>query len=317
MAEDYQTTNNVVGSNLTNMLLKDLNELLNLHGKKIEDYDLPSLPPNKIDRDAIPSIIQEELVIDISNEDIESVAKLNNYQMIAFKTIMNVIVQKHIGVFFVDGLGGTGKTFIYRTIMASLRSRGEIVLATASSGIAAILLPGDRTAHSRFKIPIDIQPSSFCVIQKQKDLANLIRVVAAIIWDEAPMANKNCLEALDRLLQDICSNNAPFGGKVLIMGGDFIQVLLVFAEFLIRIGDGVEPTKPDDTVRLPLHIAIPWEGEHSIQVLIQHIFPNLELHGWDAPYMVQRAILTPTNDDVQKLNDMTIDQFPGEEHNLL
>ncbi|XP_050897607.1 uncharacterized protein LOC127104474 [Lathyrus oleraceus] len=90
-----------------------------------------------------------------------------------------------------------------------------------------------------------------------------------------------------------------------------------FVEFLIRIGDGVEPTKPDDMVRLPLHIAIPWEGEHSIQVLIQHIFPNLELHGWDAPYMVQRAILTPTNDDVQKLNDMIIDQFPGEEHNLL
>ncbi|KAI5398979.1 hypothetical protein KIW84_064372 [Lathyrus oleraceus] len=90
-----------------------------------------------------------------------------------------------------------------------------------------------------------------------------------------------------------------------------------FAEFLICIGDGVEPTKPDDIVRLPLDIAIPWEGEHSTQVLIQHIFPNLELHGWDAPYMVQRAILTPTNNDVQKLNDMIIDEFPGEEHNLL
>ncbi|KAI5389865.1 hypothetical protein KIW84_075246 [Lathyrus oleraceus] len=291
MVEDYQTANNAVESDLTNMLLKDLNELLNLHGKKIEDYDLPSLPPNTIDRGAVPSIIQEELAIDIPNEDIESIAKLNNDQMIAFNTIMNVIIQKHSEVFFVDGLGGT----------------------------AATLLPGGRTAHSRFKIPIDIQPSSVYGIQKQKDLANLIRVAAAIIWDEAPMTNKNCLEALNRSLQDICSNNAPFGGKVLIMGGggDFHQVLPVFAEFLIRIGDGVEPTKPDDMVRLPLHIAIPWEGEHSIQVLIQHIFPNLELHGWDAPYMVQRAILTPTNDDVQKLNDMIIDQFPGEEHNLL
>ncbi|XP_050919633.1 uncharacterized protein LOC127137192 [Lathyrus oleraceus] len=307
MVEDYQTANNVVESDLTNMLLKDLNELLNLHGKKIDDYDLPSLPPNIIDRGAVPR--------------------------------------------------GTGKTFLYRTLMESLRSRGEIVLATASSGIAATLLPGGRTAHSRFKIPIDIQPSSICGIEKQKDLANLIRFAAAIIWDEAPMTNKNCLEALDRSLQDICSNNAPFGGKVLIMGGGgFRQVLPVvrkgtkaqmitacivqshlwnhtkilhlrqnmrslhdqeFAEFLIRIGDGVEPTKPDDMVRLPLHIAIPLEGEHSIQVLIQHIFPNLELHGWDAPYMVQRAILTPTNDDVQKLNDMIIDQFPGEEHNLL
>ncbi|KAI5402735.1 hypothetical protein KIW84_050366 [Lathyrus oleraceus] len=219
MVEDYQIANNVVESDLTNMLLKDLNELLNLHGKKIEDYDLPSLPPNAIDRGAVPSIIQEELAIDIPNEDIESIAKLNNDQMIAFNTIMNVIVQKHSGVFFVDGPGGTGKTFLYRTLMASLRSRGEIVLATASSGIAATLLPGGRTAHSRFKIPIDIQPSSICGIQKQKDLANLIRVAATIIWDEAPMTNKNCLEALDRSLQDICSNNAPFGGKVLIMGG--------------------------------------------------------------------------------------------------
>ncbi|KAI5392416.1 hypothetical protein KIW84_076993 [Lathyrus oleraceus] len=219
MVEDYQTANNVVESDLTNMLLKDLNELLNLHGKKIDDYDLPSLPPNTIDRGAVPSIIQEELAIDIPNEDIEFIAKLNNDQMIAFNTIMNVIVQKHSGVFFVDGPGGTGKKFLYRTLMASLRSRGEIVLATASSGIAATLLPGGRIAHSRFKILIDIQPSSICGIEKQKDLANLIRVVAAIIWDEAPITNKIFLEVLDRSLQDICSNNAPFGGKVLIRGG--------------------------------------------------------------------------------------------------
>ncbi|XP_050916335.1 uncharacterized protein LOC127131459 [Lathyrus oleraceus] len=270
MVEDYQTTNNVVESYLTNILLKDLNELLNLHGKKIEDYDLPSLPPNTIDGDAISSLIQEELAVDIPNEDIEFVAKLNNDQMITFKTIMNVIVQKHSGVFFVDGPGGTGKTFLYQRLMASLRSRGEIVLATASSGITATLLPSGRTAHSRFKIPIDIQPSSIYGIQKQKDLANLIRVVAAIIWDEAPMTNKNCLEALDLSLQDICSNSAPFGGKVLIMGGDFCQVLPVarkeFAEFLIRIGDGVEPTKADDIVRLPSQITIPWDSEHSIQI---------------------------------------------------
>jgi len=33
--------------------------------------------------------------------------------------------------------------------------------------------------------------------------------------------------------------------------------------------------------------------------------------------MVERAIITPTNDDVQKLNDIIINQFLGEEHNLL
>lgn len=84
--------------------------------------------------------------------------------------------------------------------MASLRSKGEIVLTTTSSGIAATLLTGGRTAHSRFKIPIDIQPSSICGIQKKKDLSNLIRFTVAIIWDEALMTKKTCLEALDRSL---------------------------------------------------------------------------------------------------------------------
>lgn len=73
-----------------------------------------------------------------------------------------------------------------------------------------------------------------------------------------------------------------------------------FAEFLSRISDGLEPTKPDDMEMLPLQITILRKDEHSIQVLIQHVFPSLELHGWDAPYMVRRAILTPTNDNVQK-----------------
>ncbi|CAK8562420.1 unnamed protein product [Lathyrus sativus] len=181
MTEDYQTTNNVVESVLTNMLLKDLNELLNLHGKKIEDYDLPYLPLDTVQGDSIPNVIQEDLVVDIPNEDIEFVAKLNNDQVIMFKTIMNVIDQKHSGVFFVDDPGGTGKTFLYRALMASLRSRGEIILATASSSIAATLLPDGRTAHSRFKIPINIQLSSIYGIQKKNDLANLIRVSAAII----------------------------------------------------------------------------------------------------------------------------------------
>jgi ATP-dependent DNA helicase PIF1 len=31
---------------------------------------------------------------------------------------------------------------------------GKIAIATATSGIAASIMPGGRTAHSRFKIPI-------------------------------------------------------------------------------------------------------------------------------------------------------------------
>jgi len=69
-------------------------------------------------------------------------------------------------------------------------------------------------------------------------------------------------------------------------------------------------------VMISPQIALPWEGEQSIQTLIDHIFPQLDLHGWDTSYMDERAIITPTDDDVQKLSDIIIN-LSGDEHNLL
>ncbi|GKC58440.1 ATP-dependent DNA helicase PIF1-like protein [Tanacetum coccineum] len=84
---------------------------------------------------------------------------------------------------------------------AALRSKGEIVLNVASSGIAALLLEGRRTAHSRFAIPINVVEDSMCHIGADNDLADLIRKAKLIIWDEAPMINMHCYEAFDRTLQ--------------------------------------------------------------------------------------------------------------------
>ncbi|XP_031270013.1 uncharacterized protein LOC116128432 [Pistacia vera] len=69
--------------------------------------------------------------------------------------------------------------------------------------IAALLLPGGRTTHSRFQIPLDITDKSTCDIKKGTQLADLIWKMCLIIWDDAPMANRNCFEALKRSLKDI------------------------------------------------------------------------------------------------------------------
>ncbi|GKE69066.1 ATP-dependent DNA helicase PIF1-like protein, partial [Tanacetum coccineum] len=67
----------------------------------------------------------------------------------------------------------------------------------------------------------------------RSDLAELIRETKLIIWDEAPMINKLAYEAFDRTLRDICfvnssqSSDNVFGGKVVVFGGDFHQILLV------------------------------------------------------------------------------------------
>lgn len=49
------------------------------------------------------------------------------------------------------------------------------------------------------------------------------------IWDECTMTRHHSLDAVDRLMRDLTGHNVPFEGKVLLMGGDWSQSLLVVA----------------------------------------------------------------------------------------
>jgi ATP-dependent DNA helicase PIF1 len=116
---------------------------------------------------------------------------------------------------------------LYKCILAYFRSQSQVVIAVASSGIASLLLPGGRTAHSKFKIPIKLSQTFNCNINVQSDDANLIREAKLILWDEAPMMQRHAFEAVDRALRDITKVNEPFGGKKIVFGGDFRQILPV------------------------------------------------------------------------------------------
>jgi hypothetical protein len=89
---------------------------------------------------------------------------------------------------------------MWKAITTKLWSKGKIVLAVASCGIAALLLDGGRTTHSRFHIPLNITDESTCDIKQSTDLATLLNKMSLILWDEAPMAHRNCFEALDKSL---------------------------------------------------------------------------------------------------------------------
>jgi len=83
------------------------------------------------------------------------------------------------------------------------------------------------TAHSVFKIPLKPDETSVCFFDKRSERAELIRETALIIWDEAPMMNRLAFEAVNRHLKDICDNENGFGGKLVVLGGDFRQMLPV------------------------------------------------------------------------------------------
>jgi len=116
---------------------------------------------------------------------------------------LNAVTNKQGKLFFMYGSGGTGKTFVWTTLMSRLRRQGKIVLAVVSLGIASLLLPGGRTTHSRFKIPIDLHNESTCNITQQMKVAELVRKVDLIIWDEAPMIHRRAFEVVDRTLRDL------------------------------------------------------------------------------------------------------------------
>ena len=105
---------------------------------------------------------------------------------------------------------------------------GKIVVPVASSGIAAQLLPGGKTAHSRFKIPIPIRKTCPISGHKNDPFGELFRRTDLIIVDEASMLHREAFEAIDRTLQDITHNEGvAFGGIPVLFSGDFRQSLPV------------------------------------------------------------------------------------------
>ena len=79
-----------------------------------------------------------------------------------------------------------------------------------------------------FKISINATDTSYCFFSKHLELAELIRQTSLVIWDEAPMMHRHIFETVDRTFRDICGKKLqPFGGKLIVFGGDFEQVLPV------------------------------------------------------------------------------------------
>jgi hypothetical protein len=157
------------------------------------------------------------------------VLQLNLEQRVVYDNVMAVVNRR---AFFVDGLGGTGKTFLYNCLLNTVHAQGRVAIVVASSGIVALLLDGRCSAHSRFKIPMQgLNNTSTCYISRDFELASFLQAVALIVWDEAIMMHMHVFEAINRSLEDIMAvinltfKFLPFGGLVVVFGDNFRQIL--------------------------------------------------------------------------------------------
>ncbi|GKC26763.1 DNA helicase, partial [Tanacetum coccineum] len=232
---------------LEDYTLYEFEGCLNHCSKSLTDFGL-RLPPKHLMSVLRNRLLMEEKSYDQQLLTIERnslLPRLNENQRQIFDLIINACVNNQQQLVFVYGHGGTGKTFLWKAILYTLRCERKIVLAVASSGIASLLLPAGRTAHSRFKIPLELTDTSVCAIKKNTQLADLLKETCLIVWDESPMNDRRCFETLDRTLRDIL--NQPdhfFGGKTVMLGGDFRQTLPVKKDIgngHIGIPDDIDP----------------------------------------------------------------------------
>ncbi|RFU23627.1 hypothetical protein B7463_g12712, partial [Scytalidium lignicola] len=269
-------------------------------------------------------------------------AQLNQDQRECFDTIViaveNELQRAH---FYLQGPGRSGKN----------------VLCVASTGIAALLLPASCTAHSQFRILLELNESSVSSISKISRLATQLRKVDLIIWDEVPMQHKYCFEVVHRLfcdLQSVEDQDLLFGGLLVILGGDFAQILPVVVgstradavnaclqrsfiwsrlrklrlrtNMRVQMGDGEADfvrwigSLPYNTAfNGPVSIPSTISTSVNLEALINSVYPLalLQIAFRDYTAFRVKALLTTLNQTVKVLNETVMTRFPGFERTYL
>ncbi|XP_022850641.1 uncharacterized protein LOC111372525 [Olea europaea var. sylvestris] len=149
---------------------------------------------NIYETERLRTIVEETTNFDIEG-GLDCAATLNKEQQFAYDIIMEKVKLESNCAFFVDGPGETGKTFLYKAFLSSVRSQNLIALKIASSGVSTSLLPGGRTTHLIFKIHLETIGEISCSVSKQLALGTLLKISRLNIWDEAPMVNHSAVEA--------------------------------------------------------------------------------------------------------------------------
>jgi ATP-dependent DNA helicase PIF1 len=129
--------------------------------------------------------------------------------------------------FFLTGAGGTGKSYVIRSIVEALKRDGKDVALTAMTGCAALLLgKGAKTLHSWAGIGLGKDSVQTLIVKLRKSFRakkNWLSADALII-DEVSMMTPELLDKLEEIGKAIRRNPKSFGGLQMILVGDMYQL---------------------------------------------------------------------------------------------
>ncbi|KAI9390636.1 hypothetical protein POPTR_008G203701v4 [Populus trichocarpa] len=269
---------------LKNYVLYELELLFNVAGTSLEKHKLP-MPDGRLLSEIKNKLLREELnydIVDLICQHSSTFPHLNQCQLNVYDCVVKSVLEKRQELIFVHGHRGTGKTFLWHTIINRLRS---------------------------------------------DDLARLLEMTSLIVWDEAPMNNQCCFEALDRSLRDVLTNgndlpnDKPFGGKSILLGGDFRQILPVIPEgtkediILASLCSSVLWSK-FKVLTLTQNMRLSSNGLSNDQkkelaifgnwILAIAVYPSIRDINIDPCYFRERAIVTPRNATVSEINNFIL-----------
>lgn len=188
---------------------------------------------------------------------------LNQEQLTIFSTIRDQYNKGEQELLYIDGPGGTGKTFLLNTILHYFNSRSIPFISVASSGVAAQLLLGGTTAHSAFGIPLEISQNSMCSLSGRDKRSRRLQEAHVMVWDEASMAHRFAVECVDKALRHLRQNDSFFGGISVYFSGDFRQTL---------------PIVPDEDYTAQAYACLKWSSIWNVLNIYQLIV-NVRLLG--------------------------------------
>ena len=125
---------------------------------------------------------------------------------------------------FLTGEAGTGKSALLNKLCEKVNDKNTVFLAP--TGIAACNIKG-RTIHSFCKLQPSLQTEDSIGAITNPRFMEVLEAVDTIVIDEISMVRSDILWAVDNRLRAAASGrkqNRPFGGKQIIVCGDFFQL---------------------------------------------------------------------------------------------
>lgn len=228
----------------------------------------------------------------------------------------------------ITGQAGTGKTTLIHHL--AQESKGDIIL-TATTGVAALTL-GGCTIHSFTGINIQTSPEYVETLSRSRRwsiIASAIRSVKVIVIDECSMLRPDVFELIDAVLRKVTRSKKVFGGKQLILCGDFLQLPPVIkaeddlpspwifqstlwekANFAVL--HLTENFRQDDTTLIK---ALSEIRQGNCPSWVDELFSNQDKIIADLG--VDPVRFVPKNAQAERINQERLDDLPGEIHSFV